>query len=76
MANEHNLGCSKRAGALLFKRTDIDEYINSDYFKNKTMEGVTLIQTNQYNNLMSKIEDLHHVVMNMSLDLEDINPNG
>lgn len=33
MANKHNPGCSKRAGTLLFKRTDIDEYINSDYFE-------------------------------------------
>lgn len=31
--NKHNLGCSKKSGTLLFKRADIDEFINSDYFK-------------------------------------------
>jgi hypothetical protein len=33
MTHKHHLGCSKRAGTLLFKRADIDEFINSDYFK-------------------------------------------
>ena len=33
MTHKNHLGCSKRAGTLLFKRADIDEFINSDYFK-------------------------------------------
>jgi len=35
LLNKHKLGCSKSAGTLLFKRTDIDEFINQDYFKTK-----------------------------------------
>jgi tRNA nucleotidyltransferase (CCA-adding enzyme) len=33
MAHKSDLGSSKRAGTLLFKRADIDAFINSDYFK-------------------------------------------
>jgi hypothetical protein len=33
MNHKHDLGCSKRAGTLLFKRADVDDFINSDYFK-------------------------------------------
>lgn len=33
LLHKHDLGCSKRAGTLLFKRQDIDDFINSDYFK-------------------------------------------
>jgi hypothetical protein len=31
--HKHDLGCSKRAGGLLFKRADVDAYIDSDYFR-------------------------------------------
>lgn len=33
LLHKHDLGSSKRSGTLLFKRADIDEFINSDYFK-------------------------------------------
>ena len=35
MTHKEDLGCSKSAGTLLFKRADVDAFINSDYFKKK-----------------------------------------
>jgi hypothetical protein len=35
LLHKHELGCSKRAGTLLFKRADVDAFIESDYFKKK-----------------------------------------
>lgn len=35
MTHKHQLGCSKSAGTLLFKRADVDAFIESDYFKKK-----------------------------------------
>lgn len=34
LLHRHDLGSSKRTGTLLFKRKAIEEYIDSDYFKN------------------------------------------
>jgi hypothetical protein len=41
LLHKHDLGCSKRAGTLLFKRTAIDQYLGEDWFK----EGEEIILT-------------------------------
>lgn len=33
MDHKHELGCTKRAGTLLFKRTAIDEFLGEDWFR-------------------------------------------
>ncbi|GEM_PF-3212568 len=40
-AHKHELGCTKRAGTLLFKRTAIDEFLGEDWFREGEVPEVT-----------------------------------
>lgn len=33
--HKHDIGCSKRTGKLTFKRSDVEAFQNSDYYKKK-----------------------------------------
>lgn len=33
LQHKHHIGCTKSAGTLLFKRTDVEEFLEADYFR-------------------------------------------